>query len=131
MNIVKYYYNPYSNRIEIFKENRNKSGVYCWYNISNKKLYIGSSINITNRLYCYFSYKYLENEILKSQSLIYRSILKYDYIHFDLIILKYCNTNELLYWEQYFIDKIIPEYNILKKVRSNLRFKHLSVNCHY
>lgn len=29
LNIVKYYYNPYSNRIEIFKENRNKSGVYC------------------------------------------------------------------------------------------------------
>lgn len=61
---------------------------------------------------------------MKSKSLIYRALLKYDYNNFEFIILKYCDVNELIEWEQYFIDNIKPEYNLLLVAGSSFGFKH-------
>jgi group I intron endonuclease len=53
--------------------------------------------------------------ILKtSNSIIYESILKYDYSNFELSILEYCNREVLLKREQYYMDLLKPEYNMLK-----------------
>jgi len=41
-----------------------------------------------------------------------------------LDILEYCETDILIEREQYYIDLLKPEYNILKIAGSNLRFKH-------
>jgi len=111
---IKSYFNPYENRKYIYEENRNKSGIYCWNNLINGKLYIGSSVNITRRLYCYLSFAWLKKDSLKYNNLINKAILKYDYFNFEFNILRYCNSNELIKWEQYYIDLLKPKYNILK-----------------
>jgi len=55
---------------------------------------------------------------------IYKAILKYGYANFKLEILEYCDISVLLLREQYFIDNLKPEYNILSKAGSNLGYKH-------
>ena len=64
--------------------------------------------------------------ITNSNSLIYRAILKYGYINFTLEILEYCETNKdmLLQKEQYYMDTLKPEYNIMKQAGSVLGLKH-------
>lgn len=122
--IIRSYENPYENKKQIFKENSYKSGIYCWKNKITGKLYIGSAVNITKRLYCYLSVINLERELLKYNSLIYRALLKYNYHAFQLNILKYCEKNDLIKWEQYYIDLLSPEYNILRIAGSSLGHKH-------
>ena len=55
---------------------------------------------------------------------IYKAILKYGYSNFSLEILEYCEPNLLISREQYYIDLLEPEYNILKIAYSSLGFKH-------
>lgn len=50
----------------------------------------------------------------KSKSKIYSSLLKHGYNAFTLDILEYCEKEELITREQYYIDKLSPSYNILK-----------------
>ncbi len=56
--------------------------------------------------------------------MIYRALLKYGYSKFTIEILEYCDTKDLLNREQYYIDLLKPEYNILQKADSSLGFKH-------
>jgi group I intron endonuclease len=51
--------------------------------------------------------------------IIYRSILKYGYSKFSLDILEYCVPSLCLSREQYYLDILKPEYNILKIAGSN------------
>ncbi len=44
--------------------------------------------------------------------------------NFTLEILEYCSKDEIIKREQYFLNKIKPEYNILQKAGSSLGFKH-------
>ena len=85
---------------------------------------MGSAINLTKRFYCYLSYIRLQKESLRYNSRIHDALLKYDYVNFKLSILKYCNNNELNKWEQYYIDLLQPEYNILKYVGSTRSHRH-------
>lgn len=94
--------------------------IYCWVNNVNNKCYVGSSTSFTMRLYKYYSVKSLKS----SKSAIYTSLLKYGYSNFSLHILECCNKNETIKKEQYYIDMLLPEYNILKKAGSLLGFKH-------
>lgn len=121
---TKYYINVNINKYTIYKENRNKSGIYCWRNLITNKLYVGSAINLTKRLRDYFSVRNLNTQLLKSKSLIYSALLKYGYANFQLDILEYCDKNILIEREQYYIDIIKPEYNLLKLVTSRLGFNH-------
>jgi group I intron endonuclease len=56
--------------------------------------------------------------------LIEKALLKYGYSSFRLEILEYCNKDEILSKEQYYMDLLKPEYNILTKAGSRLGFKH-------
>jgi len=67
------YSNPDTDKVKILNDNRGKAGVYQWVNKVNGKTYIGSSIDLNNRLKCYFNQGWLELEIKKSKSLVYRS----------------------------------------------------------
>jgi excinuclease UvrABC nuclease subunit len=40
-------------------ENKGKSGIYCWKNIQNGKKYVGSAIDLAERLYIYYNVKRL------------------------------------------------------------------------
>jgi hypothetical protein len=75
---------------------------------------VGSSLNLTNRLKCYFSLKFLGRSLLRNKSIIHSSILKYGYSNFSLDILEYCEPENILLKEQYFIDIINPQCNLLK-----------------
>lgn len=46
--------------------------------------------------------------------MIYRALLKYSYSNFSLDILEYCELDVLIEREQYYINILKPEYNILK-----------------
>lgn len=103
-------------------ENKKKSGVYRWVNKINGKCYVGSSTNLSNRLYWYFNLKVmLANEKV---SLIARALLKYGYSNFKLEILEYCDPSKCIEREQYYLDLLKPEYNILLTAGSKLGIKH-------
>nr|QCW06890.1 hypothetical protein [Drechslerella brochopaga] len=111
------YTNPENQKQSVVKDNWLKSGVYRWINKVNGKTYIGSSKNLSTRLIQYYG-KSLVNK--KSISLIYQAILKYEHKNFSLEILEYCEKKEVLTREQYYLDLLNPEYNILQIAGSPL-----------
>ena len=56
--------------------------------------------------------------------LINKALLKYGYGNFSLEILEYCEPKDLISREQYYLDLIKPEYNILKIAGSSLGYRH-------
>jgi group I intron endonuclease len=56
-------------------------------------------------------------------SIIYSAILKHGYSCFSLDILEYCEIGILIDREQYYLDVLKPEYNILKVANSRLGCK--------
>ena len=121
---VKKYANADQDKLQILKENKGKAGVYCWRNLINGKIYIGSSINLERRFREYYNINYLENILKRSNSLIARSLLKYGYSNFSLEILEYCEPSDAKSREQYYLDKLDPDYNILNIAGSPFGCKH-------
>lgn len=85
--------------------------------------YIGSSRSLSRRFSNYYSLSYLNHSLGRASSNIYSALLKYGYSNFSLDILEYCEPNLLLKKEQYYIDALNPEYNILKIAGSRLGSK--------
>ncbi len=86
----------------------------------NGKTYVGSAINLSKRLGSYFN----EKELNKNPRPIQDALLKYGHLNFTLEILEYCSKAKLLEREQFYLDLLIPDYNILKYAYSLLGFKH-------
>jgi group I intron endonuclease len=101
-------------------ENRKKSGIYLIRNNLNGKIYVGSSTDITRRFYMYYSLYHIS---IRKNSLICRALLKYGYSRFSVEILEYCDHSVLIEREQYYIDLLLPEYNILKVAGSSMGYK--------
>jgi group I intron endonuclease len=106
----------------ILKDNKGKAGIYCWVNIQSGKKYVGSSLDLYRRFMQYFNIKYITRTSKSSN--ICRALLKYGYSAFHLEILEYCETSLVILREQYYIDLINPEYNILKVAGSLFGYKH-------
>ncbi len=68
------------NRKDIMQKLNNKSGIYQITNIVNKKIYVGSSINLARRLFEYVNINRLIRELKRGESIIYKSIIKYGLI---------------------------------------------------
>lgn len=85
---------------------------------------MGSAVNLSKRLRVYYSQSGIEKILIISTSRIFRALLKYGYSKFGLEILEYCDSDKCLEREQYYIDSINPDYNILKKAGSHLGYKH-------
>lgn len=117
---VVYYYNAELLKKDILKDNRNKSGIYRWTNLINNKTYVGSGKDLSKRLTSYFNPK----ELIKQSRPINIALLKYGFNNFSLDILEYCSLTSLLEREQYYLDLLVPDYNILKYAYSLLGFKH-------
>lgn len=109
-------------KLSIFVDNRGKIGIYRWTNLTNGNIYVGSSINISVRMYTYYSLK----SLVKSNRPIDRALLKYGFSSFSLDILEYCSKENVLDREQYYIDALNPSYNIAKQAGSTLGYKHTS-----
>lgn len=110
-------------KILLYEENYKKSGIYRWNNLISGKSYIGSSINLSNRFSIYCSKNAIKRRLLKGSSAIYYALLKYGYSNFSLDILEYTEPKLLLIKEQYYINILKPEYNILKIAGSRLGLK--------
>ena len=78
------------------------------------KSYIGSSVNLGQRFASYFNFNWISGQA--KHSIIYKSLLKCyaGYSEFSLEILEYCNKEDTIKREQFYIDSLKPEYNILK-----------------
>jgi len=122
--LEKYYPNSDICKAQILSENKNKSGVYMWTNFINGKKYIGSAINLSNRLSFYYSVSALENTLKNNQSYIYNALLKYDHSNFSLTILEYCDKEKCIEREDFYLFSEKPEYNILQKAGSSLGRKY-------
>ena len=120
---VKVYNNLKEDRVQILKDQKDKSGVYCLINNINNHAYVGSSINLASRMK-----NYLNNTFLKGkQNLnmpIVKALLKYDQSNFTLLILEYVKPETLTIKETYYITLMIPYYNVLKQGYSSLGYKH-------
>jgi len=133
---VVIYHNCELDKALILRDNKDKPAIYRWMNNINHKTYVGSSANLTVRLYKYFSITH----ITKYNTPIHNALLKYGFNNFSLAsgsaladwrsgesleILEYCEHGiDLVKREQYYFDLLKPEYNILKIAGSPLGFKH-------
>lgn len=117
----KVFINVLNDRIEMSKQLRGRSGIYCWINILNGKYYIGSAVDLSNRVNDYFQESYYES---RSNTIIVRSILKYGLGNFALVILEFADKDNLLSREDHFILTLNPEYNILQNAGNSLGFRH-------
>lgn len=120
---VKSYGNADTMKRSMSLENKGKAGIYRWVNNINGKTYIGSSSNISKRLKNYYNLSCLE----KSNMTIYKALLKYGYSNFSFEILEYCDESIVLQKEQYYLDSLAPDYNILKTAGNSLGYKHSEV----
>ena len=120
---IKVYSNTDTMKQDIIRENYKKAGIYRWINNENNYSYIGSSINLSNRLRLYFNYDFI-SEKSNNKSMIHDTLVKYGYSKFTLEILEYCDVSSVLEREQYYLDALNPKYNILKIAESLTGFKH-------
>lgn len=124
---IKVYENAKSDRLQILKENKGKSGIYLWTNCKTGKQYVGQSKDLgnplTGRLTRYFHKSFLSYN-KRSKSLLRLAILKYGHDSFSVAILEYCNKDQLDSREQYWLDLLKPEYNILKFASSSQGYNH-------
>ena len=123
LNPVKKYENFYRDRANILKDLKGKSGVYYFINNVNGNSYVGSSINIANRMKNYLNTSFLKSKH-SSNMPITRAMLKYGPSNFSLWILEYAEVNEISTRETIYIAQIIPYYNVLKVGYSSIGYKH-------
>lgn len=121
INYVKFYENVFDMKKDILNENKGKSGIYMLTNKIAKKIYIGQSKDLSNRFKNYLNLSYLKSQASLTIS---RALVKYGYPNFSLTILEYCEIAKLLTREQFYFDKLKPQYNILKIAGRSLNSKH-------
>jgi group I intron endonuclease len=117
---------------DIIKDNNKKAGIYLWTHKESGKRYVGSASNLKTRLSLYFNLNYLERN--KTMH-ICNALKEHGYSTFSLSIIEYINITDLslgeakiliLEREQFYIDSMKPEYNILPTAGSRLGSFHLA-----
>lgn len=101
---IKVYETPVNDWENIKKDLKNKSGIYCWINKTNNKIYIGSASLLPKRLSYYFQPAYIN----RIDMLITKSLLKYGLINFALAILEETSNNkkEILDREDFLLSQL-------------------------
>jgi group I intron endonuclease len=117
------YDNFKEDRVNILKEQKDKSGVYCLVNKINGHSYVGSSINLSSRMRNYLNNTYLKSKQNINMPIV-KALLKYGQSNFKLLILECAESESLTIRETYFITKVMPYYNVLKQGYSSLGYKH-------
>ena len=127
---VMVYSNVDTDKLQILKDNKGKAGVYLFMHNESGKKYVGSSRDLSRRLRNYFNINHVQR--VKSMY-ICRALLAHGYSSFSVSILNYVDITNLstyeaktkiLQYEQFFIDTLLPEFNIASTAGSLLGFKH-------
>lgn len=121
---IKSYDNALLSKNTFLLDNKGKTGIYRWINKLNNNTYVGSGLNLSKRVSEYYN----QSELKRNSRPIHAALLKYGYENFILEILEYCRADELIKREQYYLDLLNPEYNILKYAYSLLGYKHTPEN---
>lgn len=87
----------------------------------NGSCYIGSTVNLWNRLLDYGQPGY---QVAKSETNIVKAIIKYGVENFDIIIISYVDIEVLRATEQAHITTYSPRYNIIARVDSSIGYTH-------
>lgn len=98
-----------------------KSGIYKISALDYKYIYVGSASNLYKRFHGHLSQlignshgnKYLQN-----------IFNKHGWFSFKFEILEFCEINDLEYKEQFYIDTLNPNVNIMRVARSAFGYKH-------
>jgi group I intron endonuclease len=87
----------------------NNGGVYCWYNTLNKKIYIGSSINLWRRFKTYKQI-FINSKTNRANDKLVNSIKAHGVKVYKFYILELFNgsTEDLRKKEQFYLDKYRP-----------------------
>jgi len=117
------YRNVDISKCTVLCENKGKPGIYRWKNLITNESYIDSSISLSNRFSHYYSLAFLKRKVEKGSSAIYNALLKYGHSNFSLDIIEYCEINQLVSKEQYYMDILKPKYNIQKTAGSRSGIK--------
>jgi len=126
---IIFYEDTNIDKLRILSDNKGLAGVYMFTHKESGKKYVGSAVDLSNRLEFYYSplaLKRLDNYIC-------RALLLHTHSAFSLSILEYIDISNLskedarkliLSFEQKYIDSLVPEYNILKIAGSSLGYNH-------
>ena len=109
---------------QISKKLKGTCGIYCIINIINNKRYIGSSKNIYQRL---LKHRSLLRNNKHENIILNNSWKKWGELIFDWYILEQCSEDQLIIREQFYIDTLLPEYNITRLVERNILSKESRV----
>jgi hypothetical protein len=85
-----FYENADVDRLRILKDNKDKAGIYLWTHLESGKIYIGSALNLSDRLKNYFNKGNLERN--KS---ICNALLHHGYSKFTLTIIEIIDISNL------------------------------------
>jgi group I intron endonuclease len=122
-NFVMFFENVESDKRNIYKQLKNKSGVYLFKNKITGDLYVGSSLTLARRMAAHFFHARSNKD---TNSILYRSMRKHGLVNFALAILEFCASDLTVCsdLEQKWIDFYQPKYNILKIAGSSSGFRH-------
>ena len=144
-NFVMFFENVESDKRNINKQLKNKSGVYLFKNKITGDLYVGSSLTLARRIAAHIFHARSNNsgiydaEFLISHGpsvrkgnwkdtnlILYRSMRKHGLENFSLAILEFCASDLSVCsdLEQKWIDFYQPKYNTLKIAGSSSGFRH-------
>lgn len=122
-NPIKIYKSLKNDRVKLLKDEKDKSGVYLLVNNINGNIYIGSSINLANRMRSYLNNNFLLSKQNNKMPIV-KALLKYDQSNFSLLILEYADPVNLTSRETSYITSLMPYYNVLKQGYSSLGYRH-------
>lgn len=120
---IKKYNSLKNERLQIIRDQKNKTGVYMLINNINGHNYVGSSINLAGRMKNYLNTASLKSN-KNSNMPIVKALLKYGQEEFSLWILEYVEPSNLSIRETFYITLILPYYNVLKQGYSSVGYKH-------
>jgi group I intron endonuclease len=120
---IKVYSNFKKDRLQLIKDQKDKTGVYCLINLINGNFYIGSSSNLAVRMRNYLNTTFLNNKKNKNMPIV-QALLKYRQDQFAALIVEYVDVKNLTVRETYYITHLLPYYNILKQGYSSIGYKH-------
>lgn len=97
------------------------SGIYAILQLSSGRHYIGSAKSLDARWRKHLS------DLRRNKhhcSKLQRSWNKYGEVDFRFDVIQRCGVDVLVEREQFFIDSTLPYFNVLRRARSPLGFKH-------
>jgi group I intron endonuclease len=123
------YSNAETDKSKILFDNKGKTGIYQWTHKGSGKIYIGSAVDLSKRLKKY----YFSSELKRMDNYISRALTLHGYSVFSLTILEFIDISNsniknarkiILEREQYYIDSLLPGYNLNPIAGSRLGSLH-------